>query len=296
MPWGTVQVEGSKKRWIQISLGSNVIGLVMFCSLFVSYLFVIIGEIDYIHTVANDHMAFKDLQQENMFEEYLQKNNGTNPLNYTPEDMDIPKDPYRYAVKAAKDKKALKTILMLLLLPFAIQVSALLTELVVAIFATIMTMTVHIENFLIELQSYIKVLILAAGSFAVEELSGESENQDRNLLIAKTNMCRDLTLGVMLSDFNNEIRADAKIINGGLFQIFVLLICHAVPLNYYIYNPNSCVPIWSILVTFATGFAFWAIVVAGCEANETMSGKSAIGSSHCFTAFDPKTSLSKVAV
>lgn len=85
-------------------------------------------------------------------------------------------------------------------------------------------------------------------------------------------MCRDLGLSIRLKTFKGEIEKDAKSVNEGLGISFMMLVCHFVPLNYYVLDPDQCVPLWILVITMSLTISFLTCIMVGISCNEMMAG------------------------
>jgi hypothetical protein len=165
-----------------------------------------------------------------------------------------------------------------LLIPYSIQVSALIAENLTMMLLTMLGLQLQIENFLEELKRYLTTLSMNKGSFVGSEgdqdedgdgiNDGNMLTQEQRVIRDKLRICRDLGLSIALKDFKAEVSKDAEAVNDGLFLSFFLLVAHFIPLNYYVVNPDLCVPIWILIITISLGASFVAAVVVAMSCNE----------------------------
>jgi hypothetical protein len=178
--------------------------------------------------------------------------------------------------------------MMLLSLPFALQASALMAENCVVPFLVIFTIKAHAANFRLELDQYLTTVAINKGSLAssttVEalELGGSlgvsrggtgklKRQRAQELLRDKMAMARDVSLSWRIGKFVKEVGSDCTVINKSVALMVLNFACHLVPLNTYLFDPSSCLPLWCPLFLAAQSLALFLVVRGGVEANEMIN-------------------------
>ena len=49
-------------------------------------------------------------------------------------------------------------------------------------------------------------------------------------------------------------------------------VCHLVPLNLYVFDQNSCIPVWVVLFTLAQWMGLFTIIKGGIDCNDAING------------------------
>jgi len=84
-------------------------------------------------------------------------------------------------------------------------------------------------------------------------------------------MTRDMSLSWRIGKFIKEVENDCEVINTSVGLMVLNLVCHLIPLNIFVYDTSSCVPLWVILFTVAQGLALLLVVKGGVECNEMIN-------------------------
>ena len=69
-----------------------------------------------------------------------------------------------------------------------------------------------------------------------------------------------------------EIEHDSDTINSSVGLMMMNFICHLIPLNAYVFDQNSCIPIWVVLFVFAQWLGLVVIIKGGIECNKAING------------------------
>ena len=234
MPWGTVRILNSQERFDMFRNYGNFVGISIFSIICVSYIVTIFSEVSFYTHVYEHHHHYMEDQRKDAWKDLL-KQNETIPANVTKENIYVPPQEGWEEMRGVTSKRGLKITLFFLAIPYAIQVSALIAELIMMMLMSMGMMRLHVENFLVELEQFLVTLVMNGGSFAdaIDDKKTPPEGDSR-LFQGKKGMCRNLAFATRLDDFNKEITKDAETLNAGIFQLMVLMVCHIVPLNYFI--------------------------------------------------------------
>lgn len=164
-------------------------------------------------------------------------------------------------------------VLLILITPYAIQSSALLTENLAAPLLTMATMKVHVRNFLTELDQYLMVLAMNRGSLDDAALASDAGlNEKEKLMKNKKDMARDMALSWRIRRFMMEIEKDAEVINSGVALMVLNLICHLIPLNIFVYSHGvACVPLWVVLFTATQSIGLGYVIMSGIDCNDLIN-------------------------
>lgn len=62
-----------------------------------------------------------------------------------------------------------------------------------------------------------------------------------------------------------------EVINTSVFLMVVNFICHLVPLNVYVFDSESCVPLWVVVMCLAQWLGLFAVIKGGIECNDAIN-------------------------
>ena len=257
-PWGTVVLPGQATKFKSIRSLVNGIGMFVFFTVFLSFMVAIFGELAFFYKIDNlGAVAGSNMHNGTG---YLDELHHYHKLDWAKYELLADHWDRNYG-DLRRFKRTCVTVLFLLI-PYALQVAAMIAHNTCCTMLCMLGLEVHIENFLQECKRYLKTLAMNEGRFPDDA----PEQRERN-------MCRDLGLDIRLKQFRQEIEKDAKVVNGGILLTFVLLASHVLPLTYYAYDRNLCIPVWLLLICVALFVSFAVVISYALKVNEEISGK-----------------------
>ena len=180
------------------------------------------GELVFFETLAEEDHIY----EEHMYNKSVGKDNWEQSL-----DDELNPDIFAEDIRTTEDLldiRATCSTLIYLIVPYSIQVAALIALNTMLMLTNMSVMENHIKNFLMELRGYLTCLAMNQGTFKRDNTGAKGDSVEES---HKRELCRDLGLSIQLSSFKGEISKDAQTVNGGLLLSFVLLSCHFVPLR-----------------------------------------------------------------
>ena len=98
------------------------------------------------------------------------------------------------------------------------------------------------------------------------------KQQLRELLHGKIKLTRDVALPWRFHKFIKEIEHDSEVINSSVALMVLNFACCLVPLNVFVFDHNSCIPLWVVIFTIAQWIGLFAVIKGGIECNEMING------------------------
>mmetsp|Transcript_5442 Transcript_5442/g.7074 ORF Transcript_5442/g.7074 Transcript_5442/m.7074 type:complete len:797 (-) Transcript_5442:209-2599(-) len=269
LPWATVRLTDFHDRFKYAVLGANLLGVVYYFFSLSAYLIMVFGEV---HFYSRLDIAFRYAHPR---------------LGEESEEAEDDENSWSEDFAGIHGFAFFGCILMFLALPFGMQASALMAENAVAPMLVIQTVQAHVANFTLELDQYLTLLAVNKGSHSIpDELDplkskvktsfmsakpNKARERAQDLLKDKVSMTRDMALSWRMGKFFKEVEHTCEVINISVGLMVLNFICHLVPMNVFLFDPKSCIPLWVILFSTAQMMSLFVVIKGGIESNEMVN-------------------------
>lgn len=265
-PWGTLRLDDSAERFATMQKEANFWSCFIFALCFSGYMTIITGEMAFYGRLENLFL-YHDTSAE--FAAFLETN-GTQYGLYGLSEHEVTSWVEDY--ERLHEWRGTATLLLSLMLPLALQASALLAENSVIPMLVVGSLKAHIENFSMEFDQYMTILAVNKGAVSKRE-QPTSDHPAEHFLANKKAMARDMAMSWRMDRFFKEIEHDSAVINGSVAMMMLNFACHIVTLNNFVLGEGAdCVPFWIVIFSVVQTFGLIKTLKGGIECNELIDG------------------------
>ena len=265
-PWGTLRLEDSSERFSTMQTEANFWSCFIYALCFGAYMTMITGELAFYGRL---ELLFLYHDTSNEFASFLETN-GTQYGMYGLSEHEVVSWVEDY--ERLHEWRGTATVLLILMIPLAIQASSLLAENSVLPMLVVGSLKAHIDNFSIEFDQYMTVLAVNKGMPSKRE-QPTSEHPAARFLANKKAMTRDMAMSWRMDRFFKEIGTDGSVINGSVAMMILNFACHIVTLNQFVLGDGAdCVPFWIVIFSIVQTFGLIKTLKGGIECNEIIDG------------------------
>jgi len=274
LPWGTLRLNDCQDRFKEMSAKVNLMAFAIFGLTLASYMTMLLGDLSFFRRLDSLYEEFGGEESGGNLEEYLFQvgrnfSDTKGDAGFSEEEIES----WILEYGALHQWSGTAIVLLVVMIPFGIQASALLAENVVYPMLVLRTLTTHIENFSLEVDQYLTMLAINHGSLAHHQTFSQHANEDERVHTKKVAVTRDVALSWRMGRFFNEVTDDSKSINTSVGVMVLNFVCHLIPLNNFVFNPSTkCLPVWLVLFSMSQVLSLVYVIMDGLACNEMIDG------------------------